>query len=203
MPSKITHPDYGDEHRIFLQAIMNKGILEGYEVFNFFTIACERAGVPVASDQTMKNKQLVKFLKIINEEIGKHCGMKIVKATDEENSLAHYTLVTRGPSENNLLARRAMVEFEPQQVEHLRLIMDAIVHSEDKEISSVDVANLAKKVVTTGARGGKSFHATDGEKWAELFKKGKWLKETTEGKVRNGHFSGSHSLSFLIVAPFC
>ena len=60
---------YSDEHRIFLQGIMARGILNAEEVHTLLKMACRRCNVEIPVDQKGKMEKLKRFIQTINKEL--------------------------------------------------------------------------------------------------------------------------------------
>ena len=73
---------YSDEHRIFLQGIMSKGILNAEEVHSLLRMACGRCKVETPVDRQGKLEKLKKFIITINKELG-DLGLEIRKALED------------------------------------------------------------------------------------------------------------------------
>lgn len=70
---------YSDEHRIFLQGIMARGILNAEDVHMLLKMACRRCGVEIPVDGKGKMEKLKKFIQTINREL-EPMGLQIKKS---------------------------------------------------------------------------------------------------------------------------
>lgn len=97
---------YGDEHKVFLQGIISRGIMNSGEVMDMFCLACNRCGgkkaikisnyhhnrkymkcyylVELPEVQAERNEKLKNFIICINQEI-RDLGLEIKKAIDEDS----------------------------------------------------------------------------------------------------------------------
>ena len=168
---------YSDEHRIFLQGIMSKGILNAEEVHSLLRMACGRCKVETPVDRPGKLEKLKKFIITINKELG-DLGLEIRKALDEDSYTreAYFVLCNNYDRSDELsqLTCKAMVDFSRNEMEYFKLLLDSLLRSENKEISPTEALNCANYVQTfTPSR---KFTQKDGEMAIKKFIDSKWLK---------------------------
>ena len=146
MPSRTK---YSDEHRIFLQGIMCKGVLNDHEVNNLHDKALRSCGIEIPEKKSEKMKMLVENIMTINDEI-KKVGLSIRKGQDEDSGKSCFMLINLSNrlqlGNNRELAAGVQCQWSPQQLEYLRLLATEIILSEDKLVTSREALNLTNKV---------------------------------------------------------
>ncbi len=161
---------YGDRHRVFLQGIMAKGILDFQEVHRLYKTSYKVEGIDVPE----LRKGLVPLIHEINSELD-DLELKIVKVYDEDfyDRKTFYALINR--SNRRGLASRAHTEFTPPELEFLRLLVDTVVASEEREIGMIAAVNLTRQLNT-------KHKMRDTELVIERFVEGRWLRLSTDKK---------------------
>lgn len=147
------------------------------EELGYFIKVRHRTFLP--NHQHFLNCQVSRLLKDINNELSRnHLPFKIVKAIDEDFRIRknHYVLVNRldRSSDSTQLTKKAMVDFSPAELEYLKLIMEEIVESEEREIGHTKALNLTRNVKT------KSMKPNDGQNVLSKFVDRLWLKKNSE-----------------------
>ena len=155
---------YSDEHRIFLQGIMARGILNAEEVHTLLKMACRRCNVEIPVDGKGKMEKLKRFIQTINKEL--EClGLQIKKALDEDarTRAAFFVLCNNydRSQEASQLTVKAMVDFSPNEMEYFKLLLETILRSDEKEITPTAALNCANYVKNPNAN--KRFTQQDGE----------------------------------------
>lgn len=168
---------YSDEHRIFVQGIMTRGILNSEEVYSLLDMACRRCDVEMPVDRKEKSLKLVKFIQTINREL-EPMGMIIKKALDEDTKMkaAFFVLCNNYDRSEDIsqLTVKAMVTFSPNEMTYIKMLMENIIRSEDKEISPTFALNCANFVNYSNTT--KKFTQQDAEVALKKFMEQKWLK---------------------------
>ena len=168
---------YSDEHRIFLQGIMARGILNAEEVHTLLKMACRRCNVEIPVDQKGKMEKLKRFIQTINKEL-ESVGLQIKKALDEDarNRAAFFVLCNNydRSQEVSQLTVKAMVDFSSNEMEYFKILLETILKSNDKEISPTSALNCANYV--KNANSTKRFTQQDGELALKKFVEHKWMK---------------------------
>ena len=147
-------PEYGDQHRIFLQGMLTRGMVNSRELHELHDISLTRCGIPVPENQMEKNNDVKRFLKIINDNCG-HLGLSLVKIKDEESTgnRAFIALVNRnelhGDSKKN-----AMLTFSQNELAYLKIVVRKIMQNEMKQISQTVALNCVGEM---GQTSGKKF----------------------------------------------
>lgn len=168
---------YSDEHRIFLQGIMARGILNAEEVHTLLKMACRRCNVEIPVDGKGKMEKLKRFIQTINKEL--EClGLQIKKALDEDarTRAAFFVLCNNydRSQEASQLTVKAMVDFSPNEMEYFKLLLETILRSDEKEITPTAALNCANYVKNPNAN--KRFTQQDGEVALKKFVEQKWMK---------------------------
>lgn len=168
---------YSDEHRIFLQGIMARGILNAEEVHTLLNMACRRCKVEIPVDSKGKMEKLKHFIQTINKEI--ECiGLQIKKALDEDakTRAAFFVLCNNydRSQEASQLTVKAMVDFSSNEMEYFKILLENILKSNDKEISPTSALNCANYVKNPSAN--RKFTQQDGELALKKFIEHKWMK---------------------------
>jgi len=162
--------EYGDAQRFFLQAMMQKGILNTKQVRDLFKFAIHKF------DTQIEDGQLGTFVRTIDDKI-KPLGMKIKSWSDEDSMRAqnNYVLcctVQRSTEAFPMLTSRAMHDFDKKDIEFIKLMMNHILTSPTKQLSRQEALNLTREIKTPG----KSMSMAEAEKSIEAFVAKKWLK---------------------------
>ena len=168
---------YSDEHRIFLQGIMARGILNAEEVHTLLKMACRRCNVEIPVDGAGKIEKLKRFIQTINKEL-ESVGLQIKKALDEDakNRAAFFVLCNNydRSQEVSQLTVRSMVDFTGNEMEYFKIILETILKSSEKEISPTSALNCANYV--KNANTNKKFTQQDGELALKKFVEHRWMK---------------------------
>lgn len=168
---------YSDEHRIFLQAIMARGILNAEEVHTLLNMACRRCKVEIPTDPKGKMEKLKRFIQTINKEL-ESVGLQIKKALDEDakTRAAFFVLCNNydRSQEVSQLTVKAMVDFSPNEMEYFKILLENILKSNDKEISPTSALNCANYVKNSNVN--RKFTQQDGESALKKFVEHKWMK---------------------------
>ena len=136
---------------------------------------------------------LAAFIKTINSKLDDEgLGMNIVKALDEEplgrrNFYVFVNTLDRS-TDANQITRRAMFDFQPHEVQYLKLLTEAIVESEERQIGKINALNVAKGVKQ------RTVKTTDAEAILRRLHEQKWL---TEIEDQRGHVSYILSTRFI------
>ena len=64
----------GDQHRVFLQGMLTRGMVNSKELDELHDISLARCGIPITENRLQKQNELKHFLKVIGENIG-HLGI--------------------------------------------------------------------------------------------------------------------------------
>ena len=83
---------YQDEHRIFLQGLMCRGILKEKDVYSLHNKSLTLCGIEIPETKEEKNSLLAKNIQTINIELRK-VGLLIKKGQDEDSGKSFFLLV--------------------------------------------------------------------------------------------------------------
>ncbi|XP_040568290.1 non-structural maintenance of chromosomes element 1 homolog [Lepeophtheirus salmonis] len=131
--------EYDDRHRIFLQGIMNLGIVSGSTARKLLQKACNISGHTVPTDTGEINKTLRALTDGINREI-RPLNLSIVKAIDENKikKETYFVLINQldRSQEFTELTKRSMVEFAPHELELLKILIGEMMKGPELEEES-------------------------------------------------------------------
>ncbi|XP_038057744.1 non-structural maintenance of chromosomes element 1 homolog [Patiria miniata] len=123
-----------DAHRLALQSFLSRGVMSTSEVKELHKKACQTFNVNF--ENTMEC--LRNFLEKINENISS-VGMEIRSKKDEETGKLMFALVMTNESQLGRLSS----DYQKNDLELFKKILDLIVEAESGCVSSTDVLNLA------------------------------------------------------------
>jgi len=172
-------PRYEDEHRIFVQGIMCKGVLNSKEVNLLHEKALRKCGIEVPEKRKDQQDLLLANIKTINEELDT-AGLTIRKGVDEDTGESYFMLINtqnRMVGQNKDLACKVQTQWSAAELDFLRLLATEILQSEEKSISSRLALNLMDQVA-----GGKKLSMSEAEKTINRLIQAKWLK-TVDGDI--------------------
>lgn len=170
---------YGDEHRIFLQGIMCNGILDQKAVRNLFEIAMARVEGDIPEELRERDLRAALLVKSINDELDRNkLNMKIIKISEEDRrkKQTSYVLVNRmdRSDDSTQLTRKAMVDFQPFELEFLKLLVAEIICSDDRQVEEIPALHLHNRVKT------KAMRPQEAEDVLHRFIEQNWLKKDVE-----------------------
>jgi len=166
---------FDDEHRIFLQGIMCKGILNDKEVHALHSRALKACSIEIPEKKPERDLLLVTNIQIINGEIEK-LGLKIRKGQDEDTGKSCFMLIN---SSNRMVAgsrdlgTQVQVNWSQQQLEYLRLVATDILQSEDKAVTSRAALLLTDRVQK---KNGKKMSMEEAETTINELIDARWIK---------------------------
>ena len=144
----------GDQHRVFLQGMLTRGMVNSKELDELYDISLARCDIPVTENRIQRSNDIKRFLRVIGDNIV-HLGLQLVKIKDEESTgnKAFITLVNRnelhGDSKKN-----AMLTFNQNELAYLKIVVRKVMQSEMKQISAVNALNCVGEM---GQTSGKRF----------------------------------------------
>ena len=117
---------FDDEHRIFLQGIMCKGILNDKEVHALHLSSLKACSVEIPEKRQERDQLLVKNIQTINDEIEK-LGLKIRKGQDEDTGKSCFMLINNNNrisvAANSYNGHQDMVNHAPCQSSNWHLMV--------------------------------------------------------------------------------
>jgi len=171
---------YDDEHRIFLQGLMCKGVLNGKEVNALHEKALTICNIEIPEKKVERQNLLVKNIQILNDELTK-VDLIIRKGVDEDTGESCFMLAntaSRVAGASRELGAGVQCQWSPQELEYLRLLATHILQSEDKTITSTEALHLTSKV---GQNGGKKLNMDDAEGTINRLMTARWIKNIDDG----------------------
>ena len=136
---------YGDAHRMFVQAMMSRGIVNGQDISNLFKLCCKKTKIKISN----YNQDKKDFLLTINQQLDK-LNLKLKNISDEidpdkKSYLALVNQTDRSNDESQLTVK-AMVTFAPFEIEYLKVLIDGIMRNPAKQIGLTTALNISRQV---------------------------------------------------------
>ena len=179
MPSR---DKYSDEHRIFLQGMMCRGVLDTKEVNDLLQRTLKSCNTEIPEKKSECLALIQDMVVTINGEISK-LGLIIRKGQDEDTGKPCFMLINNsnrivGGSKD--LGTRVQSQWAAQELEYLRLVATEILQTENKVISNREALQLTDQV---GKNGGKRMTMEAAEMTINKLMAARWLK-TVEGNSK-------------------
>ena len=179
MPSR---DKYSDEHRIFLQGMMCRGVLDTKEVNDLLQRTLKSCNTDIPDKKSECLALIQDMVVTINGEISK-LGLIIRKGQDEDTGKPCFMLINTsnrivGGSKD--LGTRAQSQWAAQELEYLRQVATEILQTENKVISNREALQLTDQV---GKNGGKRMTMEAAEMTINKLMAARWLK-TVEGNSK-------------------
>jgi len=172
MPSR---DNYSDEHRIFLQGMMCRGVLDSNEVHDLLRRTLKACHIDIPQKKEECIIMIGVIVGIINDEIST-LGLKIEKGKDEDTGKAWYMLInnsSRMVGNNRDLGTSVQSQWSALELEYLRLVATEILQSEERVISNRQALQLTDQV---GKNGGKRMTMEGAEVTVNKLLAARWLK---------------------------
>jgi len=172
--------DYGNCHRYFVQEMMAVGMLDSTDVKKLFKQSCQMFPEGQAWDG---DRDLLTFIKAVTNKL-KPLGMQLKKQISEDahkkgqskNTFYVLTCTTdRSTKEYPELTSKAMHDFKPKEIEYIKVLMNNILQSEDKEITITSAIN------STMEMGPNKLTMDEAQRALEAFSSKQWLKQSSNG----------------------
>jgi len=166
---------YGDPHRIFMQAMMSRGIIDANEFNSLFNLILQKCGIQPLELGEMAQKQKC-FVETVNKVVETKCDLKVRKVWDEEarNPRKSWLILinkTDRSKDSNKLTIKDQVTFTNNDLEYLKMILDQIMENPMRQINSTRALNVARDM----NKNNKRYTVQDAEKTLQKFKDHKWL----------------------------
>lgn len=171
---------YGDEHRLFLQIMLNRRVLSLSELKEIIAFCHDRASYAAPTD----TDAVKKFVQDMNTEITPF-HMRIKHGVSEEDGEHFYALVNLKDDDLSKLATK----FTGNEMKYFKILVEKIVESDSGTISSTVAINVADDMEQT------RFSAADAELLIERFVKDGCLTED-QGQI------GMSILSIMEMEPY-
>ena len=172
MPSR---DNYSDEHRIFLQGLMCRGVLDFNEVYDLTRRTLKACNIDIPEKRKECIAMALEMVQIINGEVAK-LGLKIIKGSDEETGKPYFMLInnsSRMVGQSRDLGTSVQTQWSALELEYLRLVATEILQSEDKVITNRQALQLTDQV---GKNGGKRMTMEGAEVTITKLMATRWLK---------------------------
>ena len=167
--------NYSDEHRIFLQGLMCRGVLDFNEVYDLTRRTLKACNIDIPEKRKECISVALGMVQIINGEVAK-LGLKIIKGSDEETGKPYFMLIntsSRMVGQSRDLGTSVQSQWTALELEYLRLVATEILQSEDKVISNRQALQLTDQV---GKNGGKRMTMEGAEVTITKLMAARWLK---------------------------
>ena len=166
---------YGDPHRMFVQAMMNRCTIAASEFSPLFEMICKNCNIQL--DTYTKGDKQKALILATNKVLESKCNMKVIKVYDEELTKKVSSLVlinrTDRSRDTNKLTIKDQLTFAPHELEYLKLILDEIMENPMRQIKSTKALNVSKNM----DKNTKKIQPHEAEAILEKFKDNKWLVE--------------------------
>jgi len=166
---------YGDVHRMFVQAMMNRCTIAASEFSPLFEMICKNCNIQL--DTYTKGDKQKALIVATNKVLESKCNMKVIKVYDEELTKKVSSLVlinrTDRSRDTNKLTIKDQLTFAPHELEYLKLILDEIMENPMRQIKSTKALNVSKNM----DKNTKKIQPHEAEAILQKFKDNKWLVE--------------------------
>jgi len=166
---------YGDVHRMFVQAMMNRCTIAASEFSPLFEMICKNCNIQL--DTYTKGDKQKALIVATNKVLESKCNMKVIKVYDEELTKKVSSLVlinrTDRSRDTNKLTIKDQLTFAPHELEYLKLILDEIMENPMRQINSTKALNVSKNM----DKNTKKIQPHEAEAILQKFKDNKWLVE--------------------------
>jgi len=128
--------DYGNQHRMFLQAMVSRGVATSPEARRLYKLCCQKYGVEVDNVDG-----LASFINAINRRI-KDIRLELRKTLCEETDTHNLVLIS---SQDGPIPRLS-TDYTPVELEYFKKLVELILESEVGKVSSIRALNLVDDV---------------------------------------------------------
>jgi len=175
---------YDDEHRMFLQALMVKGILKSKDVHRLMDDVFERFQLDMPDNKEARQAALLQMIMQINSKL-ETVHLCIRKAVDEDDG-GNYFMLTSVASRPGELGQ-AQSQFTAGEMEYVRLLALEILQDDNRSVPSSLALNLAGEVCASiGGGGGSKFTMSQAEGSLKKLVNHSWLKMLDKGYITLG-----------------
>ncbi|XP_064486261.1 non-structural maintenance of chromosomes element 1 homolog [Ornithodoros turicata] len=154
---------YGDEHRLFLQIMLNRKILSLSELKTIITFCHETYKAPFDLDRDAD--AVKKFIHDMNTEMTPF-HMRVKHGVSEDDGEHYYALVNLKDDD---LSKAASKKYTENEIKFLKKLVEKVVDSRNGTVSSIEAINLTHGI--------ERFSASDAESLIERFIHDKCLTE--------------------------
>ena len=151
MPS--ARPEYEDEHRLFLQGIMAKGVLNNKEVHTLHEKVLKMCSIEIPEKRKDLIDLLASNIRTINNEI-ESVGLMIKKGVEEDTGESCFMLVntqSRAVGGSKFLATKVQSQFSPAELDYLRLISNLFLYRIFPRLLATEILQNGEKMITSRA----------------------------------------------------
>lgn len=171
---------YDDEHRIFLQGMMSRGILDFKTVLSLLEATLGLCKIAMPGSRAERDQAIMKLVHDINDKI-RDLNLTIRKGVDEEDGTNYFMLINtsqRGPVLNQV-----QTALSAPELEYLRLLATEILFVEDRSLPSNIALNLIGKME---GNTNKKFSLQNAENTISKLIANKWLRKLDRSHVGLG-----------------
>jgi len=172
--------EYADMHRVFLQGMMSRGVLDFKEVNELLLASVDYNDLYLPSGKDEKRELLQSIISAINDKIN-DLNLAIRKGVDEDNGSNFFILVNL--SKRSLELGRSQIEYNSEELSYIELLTQEILKTEEKFISSKKALNLCRDAEFEN---GKEITMNQADDCIHKLLEGKWLKDVYGGKLALG-----------------
>lgn len=173
--------EYGDPHRLFVQAMMSAGVVESKEFTRLFNLCLQRCKIEKPTDPKILIQAKSDFLKTINAKLEDKCDLKIARSPDENQisgaALLMLINLKDRSNDSDKLTIKSMISLAPHELEYLKVLVEKIMESSGKELAQNTALNKCNQVTS------KRISISEAEAILSKLKKQKWLSEI-DAKIR-------------------
>jgi len=167
-----------DEHRIFLQGLMCKGVLDVDEVLSLHEGSLTLCKMNVPASRKEHLELLGENILTINDCLSS-LGLVVRKGLDEDTGSACYMLINtsnRMVGNSRELGTSVQSKWTQQELEYIRLLATEILRSDNKEISKMEACKLVGQV----SAGHKRLTLDQAQSTIERLIQARWMKTLGE-----------------------
>ncbi|KAJ3342537.1 hypothetical protein HDU93_001923 [Gonapodya sp. JEL0774] len=163
----VEQHEFGDEHRLFLQAIISRRFLEEEELKQ-----CQKDAYQLAGEDP---SPLVEFLRRVNEAL-REIDLELKRAKDNDGNYYYALVNTRRDGISELATG-----YEDHEISFFKHLLELLVDAPDEsyEAGSLKILNDLKRVNFTGR---KKMTEKDCEEFLTRLVADHWIVEPTKGR---------------------
>ncbi|RUS78374.1 hypothetical protein EGW08_013867 [Elysia chlorotica] len=155
---------YGDGHRLFIQSMMSRGIMNITEVKEVLS----ECGIDVGTE--FKDK-VVRFVRLVNQHIGP-INLEIRKGVEEEDGQQCYVLANTAETSISRLSST----YSPNELELFKKLIESIMENGDGKIGSLAAMNLTDKLE-------KRIGKEEAQNFFNRLEDDRWIRKNSDGKM--------------------
>lgn len=167
---------YGTPHRMFVQAMLTRGIISSSELSKLFELICKRCDIESPNNKKYQQD----FYQTINNKLSEKANLKLIKVMDEavraKTSFLLLVNKTDRSKDDNKLTIKDQAIFQSHEMEYLKLIVDHIMKDPAHEVAATRALSISNWV----SKNTKKIQTQEAEVILQKFKDHKWLTETKD-----------------------